>query len=114
MERAGKEQEREHPLHQHVLEFQLGEQPAHRAAQAQAGEQRLDRDQPEGGDGARDRQADGMGQTQNAMIQIAKRGGRHDQDRRDVEEAEPARLVMHDRSVRFSRQTQLSLASIQK
>ena len=88
MERAGEQQEGQHAVHQRRVEVDPGKKARDALRQIARREQMIDADHQQRGDRAHDREPDGGGQAEQAMVEIAERGGQHDQDRCCVERAE--------------------------
>ena len=86
VQRAGKEQEAQHTLHQGLLEVDLQQRGAQALAEAEGGEDRVDAKGGERG-GERDyHQPDGGRQAQEMMIEVTEHGGQRQQNRDDVQQ----------------------------
>jgi hypothetical protein len=84
------EQERQHALHQRPVEVDAGQELAHGGAEPGAGQQPVDADHGERGERAHDRQADGLLQPDEAVVQIAEPGRQNDQEGGGVQGAHGA------------------------
>ncbi len=85
VQRAREQQERQHTVHQGRLKVDAGDEAQHLFADIAGGKQPVDPDNDQRRDRAHHRQPDRLGQTEEAMVDVAQRRRQHDQDCGGVE-----------------------------
>ena len=86
VQRAGEQDETQHPVHQRLVEIDAGDEGAQVRHQRQSRYRPVEPHRPERCRKSHDDEADGRRQAQDDMVDPAERRGEHDQDRRDLED----------------------------